>query len=224
VKILLAEDDERLGELICYLLQKKGGYQVEWLKDGAHVYAYATQSTYDLLILDWMMPVESGVAICKRLRDAAYQGTILMLTARDALEDKIEGLDAGADDYLVKPYESVELLARIRALLRRNFGSTLLRVIESHGVVIDLDNRSIAGAEGTAYLSTREVQLLELFVRNKGQVLEREHIFDQIWGLEADASLKIIDATVKLLRKKLMGTDGHDFITSIRGVGYRFDS
>lgn len=224
MKILLAEDDERLGELTEYLLRKKGGYQVEWLTDGSDVYAYATQSSYDLLVLDWMMPGESGVSICERLRKDGYSGAILLLTARDTLQDRIEGLDAGADDYLIKPYESEELLARIRALLRRNFGVIQARVMTMHGLTIDLDNRSVLNNQGEIYLSSRELQLLEMLVRNKGQVLSREQIFDQIWGFDADASLKIIDATVKLLRKKLIGTDGHDFITSIRGVGYRFDA
>jgi DNA-binding response OmpR family regulator len=116
-----------------------------------------------------------------------------------------------------------ELLARIRALLRRKFTTIPVRQLDAHGLQIDLDNRTITRNGEDVYLTARELQLLELLVRHEGQVLTREQIFDRIWGYDADASLKIIDATVKLLRKKLMGTDDYDFITSVRGVGYRFD-
>lgn len=223
MKILYAEDDVRLGEMTQFLLQKKGGYQVEWVQEGSDIFDYASSNAFDLLILDWMMPGESGVDACGRLRKAGYSAPILMLTARDALADRVEGLDAGADDYLVKPFEMDELLARVRALLRRKFTTIPVRQLDMHGLQIDLDNRSITRNGEEVYLTARELQLLELLVRHEGQVLTREQIFDRIWGYDADASLKIIDATVKLLRKKLMGTDDYDFITSVRGVGYRFD-
>jgi DNA-binding response OmpR family regulator len=223
MNILYAEDDVRLGEMTHFLLQKKGGYQVEWVQDGADIFDYTSSNAYDLLILDWMMPGESGVEACGRLRKSGYSGPILMLTARDALADRVEGLDAGADDYLVKPFEMDELLARVRALLRRKFTTIPVRQLDAHGLQIDLDNRTITRNGEDVYLTARELQLLELLVRHEGQVLTREQIFDRIWGYDADASLKIIDATVKLLRKKLMGTDDYDFITSVRGVGYRFD-
>ncbi len=223
MKILLAEDDLRLGELVTYLLRRKGGHQVDWLTDGSDVYDYALQASYDILILDWMLPSEEGVQICRRLRKANYSGAILMLTARDSLQDRIMGLDAGADDYIVKPFEAEELLARVRVLMRRNFTTVQSRVIALRNLTIDLDNRSVRSSHQELQLSSREFQLLELFIRHIGQVLSREQMFDRIWGFDAEASLKIIDATVKLLRKKLLLADRHDYITSIRGVGYRFD-
>jgi DNA-binding response OmpR family regulator len=223
MKILLAEDDLRLGELVTYLLRRKGGHQVDWLTDGSDVYDYALQTSYDILILDWMLPTEEGVQICRRLRKANYSGAILMLTARDSLQDRIMGLDAGADDYIVKPFEAEELLARVRVLMRRNFTTVQSRIIPLRNLTIDLDNRSVRSSHQELQLSSREFQLLELFIRHMGQVLSREQMFDRIWGFDAEASLKIIDATVKLLRKKLLLADRHDYITSIRGVGYRFD-
>ncbi|MBI0580874.1 response regulator [Neobacillus cucumis] len=125
MNILLAEDDVNLGELIVYMLKKKGGYQVEWVLEGEDAYDYASFSHYDVLIMDWMMPNGDGVSVCRRLRKNGYSGAILMLTAKDTIQDRIEGLDSGADDYLVKPFEIDELLARLRALSRRNYAPIL---------------------------------------------------------------------------------------------------
>ncbi|MGC5326093.1 response regulator transcription factor [Brevibacillus sp. SYSU BS000544] len=224
MNILLAEDDIRLGELIAHLLKKKGGYQVEWLQEGTDVYDYATASHYDVLVLDWMLPGEEGVQICNRLRKDGYSGAIIMLTAKDALEDRIIGLDAGADDYLVKPFEIDELLARIRALARRNFAPIQEQKVQINNIVINLTNRTVFDGAEEVQLTPREYQLLDLLIRNKGQVLSREVIYDRIWGYESEVSLKTIDATVKLLRKKLNWNSENDVIQSIRGVGYKFET
>lgn len=223
MNILLAEDDVRLGELISHLLKKKGGYQVEWLTEGDDVYDYAMESHYDVLILDWMLPGEEGVAICSRLRKQGYAGAILMLTAKDALEDRIVGLDAGADDYLVKPFELEELLARVRALARRNFAPIQEQILQIQDIRVNLSSRSVFYRDEEIPLTPREFQLLELLIRNRGQVLSRELIYERIWGLDADVSMKIIDATVKLLRKKLHGNRENSLIQSIRGVGYKLE-
>ncbi|RNB90633.1 DNA-binding response regulator [Brevibacillus fluminis] len=223
MNILLAEDDTRLGELIVHILKKKGGYLVEWLTEGDDVYHFATQVQYDVLILDWMLPGEEGVSIAKRLRGAGYSGAIIMLTAKDAVEDRIIGLDAGADDYLVKPFEVDELLARIRALGRRNFAPIQEQIVTMQGIKIDLLNRTVFRDDEEVQLTPREFQLLELLIRNEGQVLSRELIMERIWGHDADVSLKAIDAQIKLLRKKMNGSSKNDLIQSIRGVGYKLD-
>lgn len=223
MNLLLAEDDIRLGELIAHLLKKKGGYQVEWLTEGTDVFDYATASHYDVLILDWMLPGEEGVEICRRLRKNGYSGAIIMLTAKDALQDRVIGLDAGADDYLVKPFEVDELLARIRALGRRNFAPIHEQVIQLQNIRVNLSNRTVFDGENEVQLTPREFQLLDLLIRNKGQVLSREIIFERIWGYDADVSIKTIDATVKLLRKKLQWDSESDYIQSIRGVGYKLE-
>jgi DNA-binding response OmpR family regulator len=223
LNILLAEDDLVLGELIAHLLKKRGGYQVEWLTEGDDVYDYARESHYDLLILDWMLPGEEGVSICSRLRKDGYSGAIIMLTAKDALQDRIIGLDAGADDYLVKPFEVDELLARIRALTRRNYAPIQEQIVRIKDITVNLTNRTVSYGEEEILLTPREFQLLDLLIRNKGQVLSREIIYDRIWGYDSDASMKTIDATVKLLRKKLHVHGQKDIIQSIRGVGYKLE-
>lgn len=221
LNILLAEDDLYLGELVAHLIKKRGGYQVEWLTEGEQVFDYAISSHYDVLVLDWMLPGEEGVEICRRLRKNGYSGAIIMLTAKDALEDRVVGLDAGADDYVVKPFEVDELLARIRALGRRNFAPLQEQVIEIQNIRVDLTSRTVFKGNEEIQLTQREFQLLDLFLRNKGQVLTREVIYERIWGYDSDVGLKTIDATVKLLRKKLnMETD---IVHSVRGVGYKLE-
>lgn len=222
MNILLAEDDLQLGELLGFML-KKVGYQVDWVMEGNDAYEYAKVSHYDVLILDWMMPNGDGISICRKLRREGYSKAILMLTAKDAVEDRINGLDAGADDYLIKPFEIDELLARLRALTRRNYAPILEEQISLHGLVINRTSQTIIQGKEEVQLSPREFQLLDLLVQNKGQVLTRELILDRIWGLEADVSTKTIDATIKLLRKKLNIFGRHDMLQSIRGVGYKVE-
>lgn len=221
--ILLAEDDDRLGELIVHMLQKSGYNQVDWVKDGDDAYDYCMAAHYDLVVLDWMMPGCTGVEVCERLRNEGYAGAILMLTARDSLHDRIEGLDAGADDYLVKPFELEELLARLRALGRRNFAPLLEEIVIMDDVTLNRSSHSIERGNEAASLSPREFQLLDLLHRNKGSVLPRELILERIWGYDSDVAPKIVDATIKLLRKKLEPFGKSDIIHSIRGVGYKLD-
>jgi len=224
LNILLAEDDLQLGELIEYMLKKKGGYKVDWVMEGEDAYDYANASYYDILILDWMMPNGDGVSVCKRLRSSGYSGAILMLTAKDTVEDRISGLDAGSDDYLVKPFEIEELLARLRALSRRNYAPILEEQLSVHEMQLNRLSQTISNGQKEIQLSPREFQLLDLLVQNRGQVLPREVILDRIWGFDADVSMKIIDATIKLLRKKLDIIGKHELLQSIRGVGYKFES
>jgi DNA-binding response OmpR family regulator len=223
MNILLAEDDSQLGELIVYMLKKKGNYKVEWVMDGEDAYFYATASHYDVLILDWMMPNGTGVEVCRRLRKEGHKGAILMLTAKDTVQDRIEGLDAGADDYLVKPFEIGELLARLRALSRRNYAPILEEVIEIDGLVLNRMSHEVRLGRAEVRLSPREFQLLDLLVQNKGQVLPREVILERIWGFDSEVALKTIDATVKLIRKKLEIVGKQDLLQSIRGVGYKVE-
>ncbi|MFD0051977.1 response regulator transcription factor [Actinomycetes bacterium NPDC127524] len=224
MNILLAEDDLQLGELIGFMLKKKAGYRVDWVMEGEDAYDYAVSSHYDVLILDWMMPNGDGVSVCRRLRSQGYSGAVLMLTAKDAVENRIEGLDAGADDYLIKPFEIDELLARIRALSRRNYAPILEEQLSVHDMVLNRTSQTVDQGGKEVQLSPREFQLLDLLIQNKGQVLTREVILDRIWGFDADVSTKTIDATVKLLRKKLYIIGKPDLLQSIRGVGYKFES
>ena len=223
MNILLAEDDLKLGELISYMLKKKADYQVEWVKEGEDAFFYSTTCHYDVLILDWMMPNGTGVEVCRRLRQEGYSGAILMLTARDSVEDRITGLDAGADDYLVKPFEIDELLARLRALSRRNFAPIVEDEINYHDLILSRISQVLRCGDNEIQLSPREFQLLDLLLQNRGQVLPRDLILDRIWS-DTDVSLKTIDATVKLLRKKLDSIGKYDLLESVRGVGYKIEN
>ena len=223
MNILLAEDDVTLGELIVYMLKKKAGYKVEWVMEGEDAYYYATNSHYDVLVLDWMMPNRDGVEVCRHLRKQGYSGAILMLTAKDSVQDRIEGLDSGADDYLVKPFEIDELLARLRALSRRNYAPILEEEIRIQDLVLNRMSHMVRLENEEIQLSPREFQLLDLLVQNKGQVMPREVILDRIWGYDSEVAPKAIDATVKLIRKKLKSFGKQDLLKSIRGVGYKFE-
>ncbi|MFC5650696.1 response regulator transcription factor [Paenibacillus solisilvae] len=223
MKILLAEDDPLLGELVAHMLKKKASYHVDWVTGGEDAYDYALASSYDVLVLDWMMPGGDGTAICRRLRKEGYKGAVLMLTAKDTLQDRIDGLDSGADDYLVKPFEIDELLARLRALSRRNFAPIHEETARIRGLELHRTSQTVHRGEERIQLSPREFQLFDLLVQNQGLVLTREVIFDRIWGFDADVNLKTIDATIKLLRKKLGISEPDSFIQSVRGVGYRLE-
>jgi DNA-binding response OmpR family regulator len=223
MKILLAEDDVRLGELIAHMLRRKTGGVVEWVTTGSSAFDYATASSYDVVVLDWMMPDGDGRATCAKLRKIGYQGAILMLTAKDALQDRVEGLDAGADDYLVKPFEMDELLARLRALMRRNFVSLQDDIVRFGDLELQRMSQIVMLGGRDVQLSPREFQVLDLLLQNKGRTLTREIILDKIWGLDADVNLKAIDAIVKLIRKKLEPSASRELIQSVRGVGYKID-
>lgn len=224
MNILLAEDDIKLGELISYMLEKKAKYHVDWVQTGEDAYEYAIASHYDVMIMDWMMPEGDGIQTCKKLRSERYGGAILMLTAKDAIEDRVIGLDSGADDYLVKPFEIDELLARLRALGRRNFSPIREDILKIEDITINRINQTIEKDHQHIQLTPREYQLLDLLVQNKGQVLTRDIIYDRIWGTETDVSYKTIDATVKLLRKKLAIFNKENWLHSIRGVGYKLET
>jgi len=224
MNVLLAEDDDRLGDLIVYMLKKKGNCNVEWVKEGEDAFYYATTAHYDVIIMDWMMPNGDGVDICRRLRKQGYSGAILMLTAKDTVQNRIEGLDSGADDYLIKPFEFDELLARLRALSRRNYAPIVEEETEIDGLVLNRGSHIVRFDNIEIQLSPREFQLLDLLVKNKGQVLPRELIYERVWGLETEVGMKAIDATVKLIRKKLSLINKSEKLQSIRGVGYKFDT
>ncbi|SDW05242.1 response regulator transcription factor [Paenibacillus sp. CF384] len=223
MNILLAEDDKKLGKLVKYMLEKKGGYHVDWVENGEDALDYARGSAYDVLILDWMMPFMDGVDVCKRLRGENYGQAIVLLTAKDSLQDKIFGLDAGADDYLTKPFEMDELLARLRVLARRNFAPRKLDIVTFRHFTLNRTSHQLSRDGEEILLSPREYQLLDFFLQNTGNVLTREAILNRIWGLGSDVSYKNVDVTVKMLRDKLDDSGKEPVIHSIRGVGYRFE-
>lgn len=223
MKLLLAEDDLVLGELISHLLKKKGAKTVDWVTEGTDAYDYAETSFYDVLILDWMMPGGTGVEICRKLRQKGYTGAILLLTAKGALDDRVEGLDAGADDYLIKPFEIEELWARLRALSRRTLTPIQEETVSIGPFVFNRAGHTLSRNDEEISLTPRENQLLDMLIQNRGQVLTRDLIYDRIWGLDTDVSMKTIDATVKLLRKKMGEEANEGIIKTVRGVGYKIE-
>ena len=222
MRVLLAEDDKRLGNLIKYMLEQKQ-VTVEWVVSGDMAYEYAMYDEYDVLILDWMMPIESGISACKRLRENGYQKAIIMLTARDDVEDRVTGLDTGADDYLVKPFEFTELFARLRALARRNSSMLQQDRLIVGDLLLNRNNKVIEKAGVEVQLSPREFQILDLFVQNRGNVVSRDILLDRIWGMETEVSSNNIDAYIKFLRKKIEACNSQIIIQTIRGIGYKLE-
>ena len=223
MRILLAEDDKRLGNIIQYMLEQNK-FSVEWVTNGTDIYEYAMYSDYDVLILDWMMPGENGIDACRRLRDNGYEKAILMLTAKDTLEDRVTGLDAGADDYLVKPFEFAELLARLRALGRRSNQEIQQEVVEIGDFSLNRTTKVLKKKDQVIQLSPREFQIFDLLAQNLGVVVPRDIILDRIWGLERDITSNNIDSYMKILRKKLQEVDGNISIKTVRGIGYRLEA
>lgn len=223
MRILLAEDDPRLGPLIVHML-KKERHTTDWVKNGEDALDYTAQTTYDLLILDWMMPLKDGVTVCKELRAQGYKSGILMLTAKDALSNRVAGLDAGADDYLVKPFEFAELFARIRSLSRRIQQPISENQLTLGSFKLNLINHTLLCGEEVITLTIKEFQLMELLIRNYGRVITREIILERIWGYEMEITSNTLDALVKLLRKKLDCCEQPLVIQNIRGVGYKLEA
>ncbi|MDF2910847.1 MAG: hypothetical protein K0Q56_1728 [Sporolactobacillus laevolacticus] len=219
MKVLLAEDDLRLGKLIMKML-KKEQFTADWVDNGETAYDQALTGDYDVIILDWMLPEKNGIEVSKSLRKEGYSGAILMLTARDALEDRVQGLDSGADDYMMKPFAFEELFARLRSLYRRNFFPVDQNVIRTHDLTIDLSNHLIKKGDQLLSLTSREYQLLVYFVKNTGRILSKEMIMSRVWEESSDVTFNTMEAFVKLLRKKLCQSKQSSYIKTIRGVGY----
>jgi DNA-binding response OmpR family regulator len=252
MKILLIEDEPDLGAIIQKSLSHHQ-YVVDWAMDGKSGWEYLTldapflhrrgsanaqhfagkeklgdRNTYSLAIIDWMLPKISGIELCRRLRAEKYTLPILMLTAKDRMEDKIAGLDAGADDYLVKPFGMEELLARLRALHRRapTFQPDRLQVGNFR---LDYGNNAVAitnlvGIEVSISLTAKEFQLLEYLMQHPDRILTHEQIRNRIWAFDSESVSNIIAAQIRLLRKKLAEGGCEHSIETIRGFGYRLNS
>lgn len=222
MRILLAEDDFRLGKLVKHMLEKEK-MAVDWVTQGDTAFEYAIYAPYDVVVLDWMMPVESGIRVCERLRKQGYQGSILMLTARDELCDRVLGLDTGADDYVIKPFDFVELLARIRALGRRSCLQLKDELIQVGDLVLNRSTHLVKRGDREIQLTGREFQLLDLLAQNNGQVLAKELLLDRVWGLENEVTPNNLEAYVRLLRKKIDFPGEPVLIHNVRGIGYKLE-
>jgi DNA-binding response OmpR family regulator len=221
-RVLLVEDEVRLGEALAEGLTR-AQYTVDLALDGEDGLAYARATTYDVIVLDVMLPKIDGFEVCRRLRAAGVPTRILMLTARDAVRDRIAGLDAGADDYLVKPFALGELLARIRALLRRDSATTegILRVAQ---LTLEPAAQRVQWAGHSIDLTAREYRVLEALMRRPGWIVSRESLIESVWGFDfADTSdtSNLVEVYVGRVRRKLAEHGAPQLIQTVRGAGYR---
>jgi two-component system response regulator MprA len=216
-RVLVIEDEDRIRQFLQRGLTYEN-YRVDVAGDGPTGLALARENPPDVVVLDWMLPGMDGLEVCRRLR-AAGPVPILMLTAKDAVGDRVIGLDAGADDYLVKPFAFDELLARIRALLRRA-APTQPEVLRFADLSLDTGTRQAFRGDRAIDLTAKEYELLELFIRHPRQVLTREVIFDRVWGYDFGGESNIIEVYVRYLRQKTEAGSEPRLVHTVRGVGY----
>jgi DNA-binding response OmpR family regulator len=218
VRVLLVEDEPRIAGFIAKGLRERT-YAVDVARDGEEAVYYAGVNEYDLVILDVMLPVKDGYAVCRELRTSGFRSPILMLTARDAVDDRVAGLDSGADDYLTKPFDFKELLARLRALSRR---STEIRpeVIQVADLTLNPENHAISRAGRRISVTAKEYALLEFLMLNQNRVVNREQIAQHVWDENFDPFSNIIDVYVRRLRTKIDAGFGQPLIHTRRGEGY----
>jgi len=217
MKALIVEDDDSVGRFLERAMGE-AGYAVQLANDGSLALDMARATDFDLILLDVMIPSVDGFEVCRRLRASKVRAPILIITAKDTLEDKIEGLDSGADDYIVKPFHVAELLARARALLRRGVSSPA--VFSVGDLTLDPATRQAVRAEKTIHLSATEYALLEYLMRNSGRVLTRSMILDHVWQYDFGGNDNVLDVYVSYLRSKIDKGYPSPLIHTVRGVGY----
>lgn len=216
-RILIIEDDEEILRVLKRVLTYEG-YIVDTALTGKAGLTLASEQRPDLVVLDWMLPNMDGLEVCSRLKKLGNQ-PILMLTAKDTTQDRVEGLDAGADDYVVKPFEIEELLARIRALLRRT-AADRIKILEFEDLILDSSTRKAMRGEREIQLTAKEYDLLELFMRHPRQVMTREVIFDRVWDYDFGGESNVLDVYIRYLRQKLEEENESRLLYTVRGVGY----
>ncbi len=223
MRVLLVEDDERITKALAEALMDHH-YVVDVVHDGQMGWEFAEAAAYDVIILDVMLPRLNGIQFCQRLRQQGNTTPVLMLTAKDTSADKVLGLDVGADDYVIKPFDLQELLARVRALLRRG-NSALPPVLEWGNLRLDPNNCEVTYSEKLLSLTPKEYGLLELFLRNPGRVLSREMILDHLWSFEDIPGDDTVKTHIKRLRQKLkiVGVPS-TLIETVYGLGYRLNT
>ena len=223
MRILIIEDDKKQCWLLQFRLEQEG-YQADTCTDGRDADHYLERSAYDLVLLDRMLPHKDGLTILREMRKRGYHTPVIMLTALGELGDKVTGLDCGADDYLVKPYETDELLARIRCLLRRPAHLESLDVLSLCDVVYKPEENQLTGPAGTCTLSQKEGELMRLFLRNPGQTLSRQTIQTRVWGVDYETLDGNLDNYIYFIRRRLKNAGSTLSIKTVRGVGYKLDT
>ncbi len=219
MRLLVVEDQKKMAAFLKQGLTEVG-YSVDVAESGSEAEMMAFENSYDLVVLDLMLPHHSGLDTARHMRRDGYTSPILMLTALSSTKDKVQGLDAGADDYLTKPFEFTELLARVRALLRRHSGTQQLTTLTFSDVVMDLVTRQVHRADKEINLTQKEFALLEYFLRHPNRALSRTTISEHVWDMHFDSESNVIDVYINMLRKKLGDPNTKRLIHTVIGVGY----
>ncbi|MCC6314693.1 MAG: response regulator transcription factor [Thermomicrobiales bacterium] len=219
MRILLVDDDPKLSSIVQRVLAQER-IETDLADDGEAGLDLALSGAYDAILLDRLLPKRDGVSVVRALRDEGVDTPVLMLTALGDLDERVHGLDAGADDYLPKPFAFAELLARLRALARRSERPIAPEVVDVGDVRIDLARRTVERAGAPVDLSPKEWSLLELLARHRGQILSRDQMLERVWGFDADPQGNVVDLYIHYLRRKLDRADGPSVIRTVRGAGY----
>ena len=221
MRILVVEDEAKVASFIQQALEEEG-HAVDTAADGDAGLVYAQATEYDLLVLDWLLPGRDGLSVCRAVREAGLTVPIILLTARDGVDDRIAGLDGGADDYLVKPFALGELLARVRALLRRGAPGAL-PVLRVGDLTLEPATHQVRRGPRPVHLSAKEYALLDYLMRQAGRTVSRTMITEHVWDFDFDSGTNVVDVYINYLRNKIdRGTD-RKLIHTVRGVGYRLE-
>lgn len=222
MQVLIVEDDVRLAQALAHILEENN-YSTDVVHNGEDGYYYAERGTYDVIILDVMLPKKNGFEVVADLRRAQVATPVLLLTARDGVPDKIQGLDSGADDYMTKPFAPAELLAHLRALTRRQ-GEVAFESLSAGDLVLQLDNHELTCDTRSINLSYKEFLLAKALMSNAGITVGRDTLIEKVWGAESNAEDNNLEAYVSFLRKKLRFLESKTTIETLRSVGYRLQA
>lgn len=222
MRLLIAEDEKDLAEALTVFFEKNQ-FSVDTVVDGFSAYECATSAEYDAIILDVMMPKMSGIEVLRKLREEGNKTPVMMLTAKTQKDDRITGYNAGADDYLPKPFAMGEFISRVRALTRRS-GNYAPDVICVGGTSLDLSSYTLSSVGGSVRLNNKEFQLMELFMRNRGRVFSTDALMQKVWDLDTESETDVVWTYIGFLRKKLRQLDADVEIKTIRGAGYALEA
>lgn len=218
MKVLIVEDDKILSDTIKQCICKI--YDVNQASDGYEGYIMSKEGIYDIIILDLMLPEMSGYEVLKKLRENKIYTPVLILTTKDGIEDKLKGFNYGADDYLIKPFEREELIARLSAIIRRSTGKYEENILEFKDLKLDLNSRKVFIKESEIILQGKQFDILEYLIKSKGTIITKEQIFERIWGFDSETTANVVEVYASGLRKILKEYKYDRYIKTIRGVGY----